>query len=57
MGVTEVAPDLFDVEVRVASERWLAILLIQAGVEATVLKPPTMRRLGADLAAAILENY
>jgi len=57
MGVTEVAPDVFDVEVRVASERWLAILLIQAGVEATVQTPPSMRRLGADLATAILENY
>jgi proteasome accessory factor C len=46
-----------EVELRVASERWLATLLLQAGPGARVVGPLTFVNVAADLADEVLANY
>ncbi len=58
--VRSVVPDASggaEVELPVASERWLARLLLRLGPHAVVLEPPEWRRLGASAAAAVLVRY
>lgn len=58
--VRSVAPNASggaDVELAVASERWLARLLLRLGPHAEVLDPPEWRRLGAAAAAGVLARY
>jgi proteasome accessory factor C len=56
-SVTANATGGADVELPVASERWLARLLLRLGPHAEVLEPPEWQALGAETAAAVLARY
>lgn len=56
-SVTPNADGGADVELPVASERWLARLLLRLGPHAEVLSPSEWRTLGATAAASVLARY
>ncbi|MEL6894113.1 MAG: WYL domain-containing protein, partial [Actinomycetota bacterium] len=48
---------LVDVVLPVASDRWLARLLVRLGPDATVVEPAALGSLGAELASTMLDRY
>jgi proteasome accessory factor C len=45
------------VRLRVASERWLALLMLRLGPDAEVIDPPEWREVGRSVAATVLARY